>query len=68
MPVRIMGGVSRVEMADVQLAVPSLCPHVFQKAPPLLLCSLTAPMLDLKPESSTPPTEWIELAVEPRRG
>jgi hypothetical protein len=34
----------------------------------LLLCSLTAPMVLLKPLSSEPPTECIEDAVEPRRG
>jgi hypothetical protein len=36
--------------------------------PPFWFCSLTAPILFLKPLSSTPPTECIELAVDPRRG
>lgn len=68
MPVLIMGGVSSVEIAGAQLAFPHHILNNPGSPPPLLLCSLTAPMLDLKPESSTPPTECIELAVEPRRG
>jgi hypothetical protein len=53
MPVRTMGGWSRVDMA-------------------LWFCSLTGPMampeVLLKALSRVPPTECIELAVDPRRG
>lgn len=36
--------------------------------PLLFCCSVTGPMVPLNAESSVPPTECIELDVDPRRG
>jgi hypothetical protein len=66
MPVRTIGGCNKVEMASISQSrdmVPKCAVYA-----PFWLCSLTAPMLFLKPLSRAPPTECIELAVDPRRG
>lgn len=57
MPVRIMGGVRSVEIAERGLAIRAYTDMCQGVSSPLLLCSLTAPMVVLKLLSSEPPME-----------
>ena len=63
-----MGGCRSVEMAEKRSVWWQNLLQYERVLLPLLLVSLTAPILVWKEVSRTPPTECIELAVELRRG